>query len=155
MAVNPKLSPAERLKSLISGRTAPAPVIIEVPGSTEFTVRYRTDVTIEEADEWRKRVPANMDPAEAMVLGAAIQLSESCVGILVDGEPWTNEGVPVTFGSKVLHETVGTDEWVEAVRRFYGTKGALLAVAQAHQARCPEFSTVAAVVDPTKGSSKS
>lgn len=153
--VNPNQTIADRIKAGIRTRVAPKPVRTTVPATPGAWVTYRTDGTAEDTARWVEAAEAIEGKISRGVGVACAMLAELCVSIDLDGEQWLDDaGRPVTFASTALHEVVGTDVHIDAVRAFYGRDVDLLAASDLVGNHSPGIvSKVAA--DPTRGSSPS
>jgi hypothetical protein len=61
---------------------------------------------------------------------ACTALANTCLAILRDGAEVPDGAGPLTFTSPALHEILGVDRTVDAVRRFYGRDAHVIAVSR-------------------------
>lgn len=117
----PRSSLLDALRDDLARETDDDFVLLTVPARPAYTVRYSAKVSYEQFGSWAKRSEDKSKPNGMNLLRfGAIVLANCCRGILRDGEEILTDGQPLTFTSKALHELLGVDDNVQAVKAFYG-----------------------------------
>lgn len=100
-------------------------VAIDVPGRPGWEVVYGLDLPYERLAMLRRGAADPQMPSGVndMALACAL-LATQCRGLLLNGEPVTHEGQPVTFQSASLQARLGAKNPTDAVRAFYPRFGA-------------------------------
>ncbi len=117
------LSDLQRLAADIAGFVAP-PFDLKHPGLPAYTLRFRSDLQVEELDKWRKVAtrkkgrggdPDDLDQAKL----AALVVNGCCLGILRDGAELTDSNDrPVRFGSREFLDLMHVGTGADAVQAF-------------------------------------
>ena len=109
-------------------------VTLPVPGRPIYAVRFRTDVSGDELDRWRKTAKSkrHVDGIDAVKFAALI-LANTCLEVLRDGTPLLDsDGDPLTFRSVELWKgTLEASTAAGGVLKFYGRDGHAVAASNA------------------------
>ena len=99
---------------------------LPVPGRPLYAVKFRTDVSGDELDRWRKTAKSkrHVDGIDAMKFAALI-LANCCLEVIRDGQALLDtDGDPLTFRSVELWKgTLEASTAAGGVLRFYGRDG--------------------------------
>lgn len=90
-----------------------------VPNRPGYAVRYTLaglDPRRMQSINRRARAGAEVDNDTVN----ALVLAEQCVGLVIDGQPVTDEGRPLRFGSSLVREALGVKTAADATRVWYG-----------------------------------
>lgn len=125
-------SPLEELRQEIKREVTGEPVTLEVPGRAGWTVRYRADVEMPKLAAWRKKSADRSMPDGIDELKLCLTiLADQCEALLKDGrEVEDDDGGLLTFATPAFLELIGVGRSVEAVRKWYGVDGRVVAAAQ-------------------------
>src|SRR5687767_6451145 len=96
-------------KELARPTDVPKHIVLKVTARPNISVKYKTDVALEQLDRWRITARKNKkrDTLDVREFNSLIIISQ-CVGILFDGEEVEDEnGDPITFRSKEFIESLG------------------------------------------------
>jgi hypothetical protein len=117
----PSLNALDSLRADFLGETDDDIVALPVRGRDGYEVRYSTRIQYEQLAAWRKRSEDKSMPGgiNELLLGCVV-LANCCRGIIRHGEEIVSAGEPLTFTSPALHNLLGVDRAVDAVRKFYG-----------------------------------
>jgi len=125
---------------------------LEVSTRAGFAVVFSKDIDFDLLKAYRRRAGGTKTKDADELRFSSIILASACRRILRNGEPLTAEGEPVTFASPAFLELYGVGRAVEAVRRFYGRDGVVLAAANWLLAEAG-YGDEPLEEDPTRGSS--
>lgn len=125
----------DRIRAAIDATVRPQPVELNVPAVPGMTIVYSPDVTGDNLIDYATRCGIALDGSsvptnEQNVRSSAMLLADFATAIKLDGEVWNEDGEPVTFKRKALHDMVGTDSWTEAVRALYSVEQDIILSAQ-------------------------
>ena len=114
-----------RLKADLESETR-TDVLLAVPGRPLYSARFRTDVSGDEIDRWRKSAKSkrHVDGIDSVKFAGLI-LANTCLEVIRDGEVLTDsEGDPITFRSVELWKgTLEAATAASGVLKFYGRDG--------------------------------
>jgi hypothetical protein len=108
-------------KELSRPTDVPKHVILKVPARPNISVKYKTDVALEQLDRWRVAARKNKkrDTLDVREFNSLILVSQ-CVGILFDGEEVEDEnGDAITFRTQEFIESLGALEAKGAIKALY------------------------------------
>ena len=101
-------------------------VLLPVPGRPLYSVRFRTDVSGDEIDRWRKSAKSkrHVDGVDSVKFAGLI-LANTCLEVMRDGVALTDaDGDALTFRSVELWRgTLEASTAAGGVARFYGRDG--------------------------------
>lgn len=142
----------EQLKERLTRKIERPEIEVEVPERKGVTVRFSPNITHHQMRAWRKKAgdstKAGMDPLKF----ACEVIGQTCMAILVDGVPVTEDGNNVTFASDSILEWVGASRPIpDGIRSFYGVDPHIEAVAVTIMEKSGYGDDVEEV-DPTTGS---
>lgn len=92
---------------------------VPVPARPGYELRCATGIRYEQLAGWRKSA-GTMHGGLNELRFACILLANQTRQIVRQDEPVTLEGQAVTFASKTLHELLGVERAVDAVRKLFG-----------------------------------
>lgn len=109
------------LVSALSGEVPVPTVLIAVELRPGWAVRYRTNVSMREIDDWRKKARAGKRLDQAFL--SRLILANCCLGFEKDGEPAVDDNnEPLTFATIARLESCTV---ADAVRVWLITDGAI------------------------------
>lgn len=115
------LDDLEALRGELTAAVVMPEVTLPVGTRPGYAVRYRTDVSQQQLDAWRKaakdRKRADGFAGERF---AALILANTCQAIIRGGRVVTDDGGPVTFRSRPFLALLEVARVADAVTRFYG-----------------------------------
>ncbi|MDQ6947017.1 MAG: hypothetical protein M3256_12315 [Actinomycetota bacterium] len=137
------LSPLQRLERDMATEIVKPPVTVPVPSRPGYSVRFRSDVAMEDRERWERIVQRQTGDTpelavKASALTAQLMVADTCEAILIDGVVVTDDqGKPVTFKSPWLWGVLkvgprkpgGKLDVTDVVRKFYGYDGDIESVA--------------------------
>ncbi len=137
------LSPLQRLERDMATEIVKLPKTVPVPSRPGYSVRFRTDIAVEDRERWERIVQRQTgDTPELQVKASALTawllVADTCEAILIDGEVVTDDQVkPVTFKSPWLWGVLkvgprkpgGKLDVTDVVRKFYAYDADIEAVA--------------------------
>lgn len=136
----------DSIRLAFEAQTLPKPIRLAVPSIEGCSVRFDVEgINSETMAEYGKRVGVDVTKADASmsaeqnVRSSAMLMADVCLGIFFGDDQWHEAGEPVTFRSTPFHEMVGEDNWVDAIRRFYGVDADIIATAAAIITNCGLF----------------
>jgi hypothetical protein len=134
-ALDPYVEEVDELEQLRRelGTAVELPVItLPVETRPGYAVRYRTDVSQQQLDEWRKRAKdkRRMDNIAGERFASLI-VSGTCSAIVRAGKEVTDDDEPMTFRSPALLDLLGARSAAEAAAKFYGADAYLDQAARA------------------------
>ena len=140
-----------RLKSSLSKKVERESILLEVPERPEMVVRYSPNISQHQVKQWRKNSGADRKEGMDSVRFSCHVLANTCIGLLIDGQEVTENGVPMTFSYEAVMNMLGVSRVFDCVREMYGldphVEAAAIAVLDA-----AGFNDSVEQVDPTKTS---
>jgi hypothetical protein len=126
------VNPLEALKQEIAKEVTGDVIVLEVPKRPGWTVRYRCDVEMPLLSRWRKAAADRQMPDGLDELKLCLTvLANQCDALLLNGQEVEGGGGELlTFASKEFLDLVGVGRPIDAVKRWYGVDGHVLAAAQ-------------------------
>lgn len=140
----------EKLRGELSKRVRRPDIYLEVPERKDMAVRYSPNMTQQQVRAWRRNAGEDSKKGMDATVFACLVLSNTCTGILLNGELVTDEaGEHLGFGSDEIMGMVGADRVQDAIRAIYVVEPHIEATALAVM-EAAGFNDSVEQVDPTK-----
>lgn len=151
-AAKPKndLTVLDRLRGELSKKVKRPDIYLEVPERADMAIRYSPNMSQQQVRAWRRNAGEDTKKGMDATVFACLVLSNTCTGILLDGELVTDEaGEPLGFGSDEIMTMVGAERVQDCVRAVYVVEPHIEATALAVM-EAAGFNDSVEQVDPTK-----